>query len=89
MKLQGEKAIRTRRGSGERLVLTYQADRAEQPRSSRLAHRSQLGTGASDGTVLDADINGSYNILRKSSSDLLQLGRGVAGTAVRPRRLAV
>ncbi len=44
---------------------------------------------ASDGTIIHADINGSFNILRKSTSDLLQLGRGVAGAAVRPRRLAV
>ncbi|EFH83477.1 hypothetical protein [Ktedonobacter racemifer] len=30
-----------------------------------------------------------YNILRKSNSDPLQVGRGVAGAAVLPRRLAV
>jgi putative transposase len=67
---------------------TYQADRAEQPvfTGSRIA-RSWYRAG--DGTVLHADINGSYNILRKSSSDPLQVGRGVAGAAVRPRRLAV
>jgi putative transposase len=44
---------------------------------------------ASDGCVIHADINGSLNILRKSSSDPSQLGRGVAGMAVCPRRLAV
>lgn len=44
---------------------------------------------ASDGTIIHADINGSYNILRKSSSDPSQLGRGVGGAAVLPRRLAV
>jgi putative transposase len=44
---------------------------------------------ASDGTVIHADINGSYNILYKSNSDPLQVGRGVAGAAVRRRRLAV
>jgi len=44
---------------------------------------------ASDGRVIHADINGSYNVLRKSSSDPLQVGRGVAGIAVCPRRLAV
>src|SRR5215472_17545973 len=67
---------------------TYQADRAEQPvfTGSRIA-RSWYR--ASDGTVLHADSNGSYNILRKSSSDLVQVGRGGAGAAVRPRRLAV
>jgi putative transposase len=67
---------------------TYQADRVEQPvfSGTRMA-RSWYRAG--DGTVLHADINGSYNILRKSSSDPLQMGRGVAGAAVRPRRLAV
>ena len=45
---------------------------------------------AKDGTRIHADINGSYNILRKSSSDPLQVGRGVEGAiAVLPRRLAV
>jgi putative transposase len=44
---------------------------------------------ASDGRVIHADVNGSYNVLRKSSSDPSQLGRGVAGVAVLPRRLAV
>ena len=37
----------------------------------------------------ETDVNGSYNILRKRSSDPSQLGRGVVGTAVSPRRLAV
>jgi putative transposase len=44
---------------------------------------------AGDGRVIHADVNGAYNVLRKSSSDPLQVGRGVAGTAVCPRRLAV
>lgn len=44
---------------------------------------------ASDGRLVHADVNGSYNVLRKSSSDLSQLGRGVGGAAVHPRRLAV
>jgi putative transposase len=69
-------------------IPTYQANRPEKPvfSGTRIA-RSWYR--ASDGTVIHADINGSLNILRKSTSDLLQLGRGVAGTAVRPRRLAV
>ncbi len=67
---------------------TYQAHPAEKPifSGTRIA-RSWYR--ASDGTIIHADINGSLNILRKSNSDLLQLGRGVAGTAVSPRRLAV
>ncbi len=69
-------------------IPTYQANRPESPVfSGRRMARSWYR--ASDGTIIHADINGSWNILRKSSSDLLQLGRGVAGTAVCPRRLAV
>jgi putative transposase len=37
---------------------------------------------ASDGRVIHADINGAYNVLRKSSSDPLQMGRGVGHLAV-------
>ena len=67
---------------------TYQATHAEQPVfSGKRIARSWYR--ASDGTILHADVNGSYNILRKSTSDLSQLGRGVVGTAVSPRRLAV
>ena len=69
-------------------IPTYQANRSEKPvfSGTRIA-RSWYR--AKDGTVLHADINGSYNILRKSSSDPLQVGRGVVGAAVLPRRLAV
>ena len=69
-------------------IPTYQANRSEKPIfSGKRIARSWYR--ASDGTVIHADINGSWNILRKSNSDLLQVGRGVAGAAVRPRRLAV
>ena len=69
-------------------IPTYQANQAEKPVfSGRRIARSWYR--ASDGTILHADVNGSYNILRKSTSDLLQLGRGVVGAAVSPRRLAV
>jgi putative transposase len=69
-------------------IPTYQANRSEKPlflgkRIARSWYR------ASDGPVIHTDVNGSFNILRKSNSDLLQLGRGVAGAAVLPRRLAV
>jgi putative transposase len=69
-------------------IPTYQANRSEKPlflgkRIARSWYR------ASDGRVIHADVNGSFNILRKSNSDLLQLGRGVEGAAVLPRRLAV
>jgi len=68
-------------------IPTYQANQAEKPvfSGTRIA-RSWYR--ASDGTIIHADINGSSNMLRKSSSDLSQVGRGGAGAAVRPRRLA-
>ena len=69
-------------------IPTNEANRSEKPVfSGRRIARSWYR--ASDGTIIHADINGSLNILRKSNSDLLQMGRGVAGAAVRPRRLAV
>ena len=69
-------------------IPTYRADQTEHPLfSGKRIARSWYR--AKDGTVLHADINGSYNILRKSSSDPSQLGRGVGGAAVLPRRLAV
>jgi putative transposase len=70
------------------LIPTYDQKRTEKPVfSGKRIVRSWYR--ASDGQVIHADINGSYNILRKSSSDPLQVGRGVAGAAVLPRRLAV
>jgi putative transposase len=67
---------------------TYQANQPETYTfSGRRIARSWYR--AHDGRIIHADINGSYNILRKSSSDPLQVGRGVAGAAVLPRRLAV
>jgi putative transposase len=69
-------------------IPTYQANRSEKPVfSGKRIARSWYR--AKDGKVIHADINGSYNILRKSSSDPLQVGRGVVGAAVHPRRLAV
>ncbi len=69
-------------------VPTYQANRPDKPVfSGKRIARSWYR--ASDGQVIHADINGSYNILRKSSSDPLQVGRGVVGAAVLPGRLAV
>ncbi len=69
-------------------IPTYLAHHPEKPVfSGKRIARSWYR--AKDGNIIHADINGSYNILRKSSSDPLQLGRGVAGAAVLPRRLAV
>src|SRR5215468_1139422 len=63
---------------------TYQADRAEQPvfSGTRIA-RSWYR--AKDGTVLHADINGSYNILRKRSSDTRASGARSSGRGSSPK----
>src|SRR5215468_4125189 len=57
---------------------TYQATQAEQPvfSGTRIARRWYR---AKDGTILHADINGSYNILRKSSSDTRASGARSSG----------
>lgn len=69
-------------------IATYSPNQQERPVfSGKRIARSWYR--ASDGRIIHADINGSYNVLRKSSSDPSQVGRGVAGTAVCPRRLAV
>jgi putative transposase len=62
----------------------YQADRAEQPEftGTRIA-RSWYRAG--DGTVLHADINGSYNILRKRSSDTRASGARSSGRGSSPQ----
>ena len=63
---------------------TYQADRAEKPvfTGARIAHSWYR---AGDGTVLHADINGSYNILRKSSSDTRANGARSSGRGSSPQ----
>ena len=42
---------------------------------------------SSDGRCYHADVNGSYNIIRKGVSDAF--GKGIVGTAVHPCRLAI
>jgi putative transposase len=63
---------------------TYQADRAEQPvfSGTRIA-RSWYR--ASDGTIMHADINASYNILRKSNSDTRANGARRSGRGSSPQ----
>src|SRR5215469_11060475 len=69
-------------------IPTYDSNRPESPSfSGKRIARSWYR--ASCGRIIHADINGSYNGLRKSISDPSQLGRGVVGAAVHPRRLAV
>ena len=43
---------------------------------------------ASSGKSLNADVNGAYNIIRKVLPDAFSEGKGIAGTAVCPCRLA-
>jgi transposase len=43
---------------------------------------------SSDGLRFNADVNGSYNIIRKVVPDAFQ-GKGIGGTAVHPCRLAI
>jgi len=59
---------------------------AEKPRFSGKREKRGLYR-ASDGRRINADINGSYNILRKAFSD--SFGQEIGGPAVAPGRLAV
>src|SRR5215813_5880267 len=63
---------------------TYQADRADKPvfSGTRIA-RSWYR--AKDGTIIHADVNGSYNILRKRSSDTRASGARSSGRGSSPQ----
>ena len=63
---------------------TYQADRAEKPLFSG-ARIARSWYRASDGTVLHADVNGSYTILRKRSSDPMPSGARRSGRGRSPQ----
>ena len=66
---------------------TYDPERTEKPRF-RGGKREKRGLyRASDGRRIHADINGSYNILRKAFPN--SFGQGIEAAAVRPRRLAI
>jgi putative transposase len=54
----------------------------------RIGRRNRLYR-TKDGRVICADVNGSYNILRKSRPDAFSEAKGVAGYVVHPVRLAV
>jgi len=67
-------------------IPAYDPKRKEKPRfSGKREHRGLYR--ASDGRRIHADINGSYNILRKAFPD--SFGQGTEAPAVVPRRLAV
>lgn len=67
-------------------IPTYDPKQTERPRFSGKREKRGLYR-ASDGRRINADINGSYNILRKAFSD--SFGQEIGGSAVAPGRLAV
>ena len=67
-------------------IPTYDPGRKEKPRFSGRREKRGLYR-ASDGRRINADINGSYNILRKAFSE--SFGQEIGGPAVAPGRLAV
>jgi len=68
-------------------IPTYDSDRQEKPRfSGKREHRGLYR--AADGRRINADINGSYNILRKAFPNSFDR-QGIGGSAVAPRRLAI
>jgi len=54
----------------------------------RIGRRKRLYR-TKDGRTISADVNGAYNILRKSRPDVFSKAKGVAGYVVHPVRLAV
>jgi putative transposase len=54
----------------------------------RMGRRNRLYR-TKDGRTICADVNGSYNILRKSRPDAFSEAKGVAGYVVHPIRLAI
>lgn len=54
----------------------------------RIGRRNRLYR-SKDGRMICADVNGAYNILRKSRPDAFSEAKGVAGYVVHPLRLAV
>src|SRR5215470_3761034 len=71
-------------------IPTYKRDDDTQYTFSgkRIGRRNRLYR-TKDGTIICADVNGSYNILRKRRPDAFSKAKGVAGYVVHPVRLAV
>ncbi len=67
-------------------IPTYDKTRKEKPRFSGKREKRGLYR-ALDGRRINADINGSYNILRKAFPN--SFGQGIEAPAVVPRRIAV
>lgn len=71
-------------------IPTYQSDDQEEYVFSgkRLGRRNRLYR-AKNGKIICADVNGSYNILRKRRPDVFSKAKGVAAYVVQPVRLAI
>ncbi len=71
-------------------IPTYQPnDDTEYIFSGRRIGRRKRLYRTKDGRRICADVNGSYNILRKSKPDAFSKAKGVAGYVVHPWRLAI
>jgi putative transposase len=71
-------------------IPTYKPNHEEEHSFSgkRIGRRNRLYR-TKDGRKICADVNGAYNILRKSRPDAFSKAKGVAGYVVHPVRLAV
>jgi putative transposase len=69
---------------------TYQPDDETEYHFSgkRIGRRNRLYR-SKDGRIICADVNGSYNILRKRKPDAFSKAEGLAAYVVQPLRLAV
>jgi putative transposase len=72
------------------LIPTYTPNAEEEHTFSgeRIGRRNRLYR-TKDGRTISADVNGAYNIVRKSRPDAFSEAKGVAGYVVHPVRLAV
>jgi putative transposase len=72
------------------LIPTYTPKAEEEHTFSgkRIGRRNRLYR-TKDGRTISADVNGAYNIVRKSRPDAFSEAKGVAGYVVHPVRLAV
>ena len=71
-------------------IPTYRPDDETEHRFSgkRIGRRNRLYR-AKDGRIICADVNGSYNILRKRKPDAFSKAEGLAAYVVQPLRLAI
>ncbi len=70
-------------------IPTYKPDDTEHTFSGKRIGRRNRLYRTKDGRAICADVNGSYNILRKRRPDAFSEAKGVAGYVVHPVRLAI